>query len=358
MTHSLKINFINNCQEVIMCIQNRKGSFLGLLVLIGMVVFPTFSLAATLHAILVGDTNDASIGTSVQVDQKKLQGLIKSISEYTGMTLSPHYVSGNQLNLANVRQAINSVSAGSNDVILFYWSGHGFNANNDDSVFPTMNIKGYTETLGLSAVKDMLRQKGPRLLLVIGDTCNKPGGSSGREVEARNEKPENYKKLFLNHRGTIIASGSRKGQYSYGNPQSGGLYTRAFLSSLSTELASEGSPNWDNLMKRAEAPINVGQDHAGRPVIQEPQSVVEVGPVGPVGPDTNNVGPDNSDPCGGVTNQGTKQTCGALGPSAQKPESEDDDSECKAGTYRKKDGGKTECCETDSGGERCWPFKF
>ncbi|OQW92771.1 MAG: hypothetical protein BWK79_14005 [Beggiatoa sp. IS2] len=68
-------------------------------------------------------------------------------------------------------------------------------------------------------------------------------------------------------------------------------------------------------------------------------------------------------PCriGGVT------TCGAL-PEDDDPapcggplpprDPMDDDSECIPGNYYKKDDGKTECCKTDNGRERCWPFNF
>ncbi len=333
-----------------MCTQNKKGSFLGLLVLVGMFVFPTFSLAATLHAILVSDTNDASIGTSVQVDQKKLQGLMKSISEYTGITLSPHYVSGNQLNRANVELAINSVSnVGSDDVIFFFWSGHGFNdeSSSSRSKYPTMHLGNWQNTLGLESVANMLKQKKPRLLIVIGDTCNKPmGGSRGEEI-ARGEKDENYKELFLNYRGTILASSSITGQYSYGNTQTGGLYTSAFLNSLSKELASSGTPSWKTLMGRANTPINVGSG-----VVQQPQFDITDGGGTIDGGGTTG----DHDDCRVVDETGRQRICGAPAPPRPEPPNppREDNGKCVEDSYYKDKATKQECCKTEGGGKKCW----
>jgi len=332
-----------------MCIQKRKASFFWLLVLVGMFVFPTFSLATTLHAILVSDTNDASIGPSVQVDQRKLQGLMRSISEYTGMTLSSHSVSGNQLNRANVERAISSVSnVGSDDVIFFFWSGHGFNDESSRSKYPTMHLGNWQNTLGLESVANMLKQKKPRLLIVIGDTCNKPMGGSRGEEMTRGEKDENYKKLFLKSRGTILASSSIKGQYSYGNNQTGGLYTSAFLSNLSKELASSGTPSWKTLMGRANAPINVGSG-----VIQQPQfDIIEGGGTTDVGTT------DGQNSCEVIDEKGIRQTCGAppsQGPlSEPDPEIKEDNGKCVEDSYYKDKATKQECCKTEGGGKKCW----
>lgn len=335
-----------------MCLPTRKGSLFWLLVLAGMVAFPTFSLAATLHAIIVSDTNDGSVGASVQIDQRRLQGLVKSISEYTRMALIPHYISGNQLNRANVERAINSVSdVGSDDVIFFFWSGHGFNDEKSNSKYPTMYLGDWQNTLGLELVANMLKQKKPRLLIVIGDTCNKPmGGSRGEEI-ARGEKDENYKTLFLNYRGTILASSSIKGQYSYGNNQSGGLYTSAFLSSLSKELASSGTPNWKTLMGHANAPINVGSG-----VVQQPQFDVTDGGGTIDGGGTTG----DHDDCRVVDATGRQQTCGAPPSPEPSPEPKpepgikEDDGKCVESSYYKEKRTKQECCRTASGGKKCW----
>ncbi len=324
-----------------MCLPTRKGSLFWLLVLVGMVAFPTFSLAATLHAIIVSDTNDESVGASVQIDQRRLQGLVKSISEYTKMALIPHYISGNQLNRANVERAINSVSdVSSDDVVFFFWSGHGFNDEKSNSKYPTVYLSDWQNTLGLESVANMLKQKKPRLLIVIGDTCNKPmGGSRGEEI-TRGEKDENYKTLFLSYRGTILASSSIKGQYSYGNNQSGGLYTNAFLSSLSKELASSGTPSWKTLMDRANTPINVGSG-----VIQQPQFDVIDG--AGTTDDSGTTGGHND--CKVAGNQ-----CAAPPSPKPEPPKPPDNGICVKDSYYKEKATKQECCRTESGEKKCW----
>jgi hypothetical protein len=320
-----------------MSIQKRKSSFFWLVALIGVFVFPTFSIAATLHAILVGDTNVSDVGASVQIDQRRLQGLVKSISEYTGMTLNSHLVSGNQLSRANVEKAISSISAGSDDVIFFFWNGHGFNDEKSNSEFPTMYLGNWQNTLGLEEVANKLGQKKPRLLIVIGDTCNKPMGDSRGADIARGEKEENYKVLFSKARGTILASSSIKNQFSFGNNQAGGLYTSAFLSSLSKELAASGTPSWKTLMNRAKAPINVGEG-----TIQNPQSNVNV----TYGGEPNGGGHDG---CQVEDSRGNIQDC-----DAPPPKPNEGNATCVKGSYYKKAETKQECCRREGGGEKCW----
>ena len=67
------------------------------LLLMGIAIFPTVSVAANLHAILVGDTNDDNIGESVSVDLKNLQSLIDDIVKHTGLTLYGKIIQGNSL---------------------------------------------------------------------------------------------------------------------------------------------------------------------------------------------------------------------------------------------------------------------
>ncbi|OQW89681.1 MAG: hypothetical protein BWK78_07300 [Thiotrichaceae bacterium IS1] len=305
-----------------MCLPTRKGSFFWLLVLVGMVAFPTFSLAATLHAILVGDTNDSSIGISVRVDMERLQVLVQSISEHTGLTLNRQYITGDQLTRENVERTINGASVDSDDVVFFFWNGHGNNAG--ESVLPTMGLKN--GQLGLSQVKTTLSAKNPRLLIVIGDTCN-----VGREGPVQNRrgnpKPENYRELFLKYRGTILASGSKKGYYSWGSTD-GGFYTLQFLDSLNDELSKSGRPSWNDLMSRADKVINV------RPgVIQPPQSKVEVSYVenvdGVGGGDSCRLG----EPCNNTPAPGANWTCVT-------PEEE-------VGNDRR-------CCQASNGKRECW----
>ena len=168
--------------------------------------------ADTFHAIIVTDTNDRRIGKSVAIDLEAVRNLVGSISKYTGLVLSEHYISGNQFTYHNVTTALNRLSIGNNDAVLFYYAGHGYNANNR-SRWPVLDTKS-TSRLSLNSVVQTLKSKKPRFFLVIADTCNtfmdrlivteSMSGSRGNIPNA-----ENYKRLFLHSRGHIVASGAK-----------------------------------------------------------------------------------------------------------------------------------------------------
>jgi len=223
---------------------------------------------ATLHAVIVADTNDSSVGKSVKVDLTNMQSLLGDISRHTGLATAGKSVSGRELSRGNVMTAINSLSIKSNDVVIFYYSGHGFNPGN--SKWPGMDLKN--GRLTLKKVRNTLQQKNPRLLIVIADTCNgfTRGAEGGFRYSKAAEKQKNYRELFLKYRGTITASSSKPGQFSRGNKIIGGYYTDALLINLSKELASLNRPSWQALMKRANKPITKDG------FLQEPQSKVQV----------------------------------------------------------------------------------
>ena len=252
----------------------RFFSFLLLLI-----VATSYSSAATLHAIIVADTNDWSIGESVKTDRQKIKRLTKSISRYTRLALKTYDIYGNQVGHHKVKTTLNRLSVGRNDVIFFYYSGHGGNSD-VGSGWPFMDLKG--GRFELKEVHRTLKFKNPRFFLVIGDTCNNFKGNFSI-TESRGgqggdgSRAENYRQLFLNYRGYIMASSSEPGESSWGNSQDGGFFTYGFLKSLNQELASYSSPNWYTIMKRAEAPIELPNNKG----VQNPQTVVKITPAKP-----------------------------------------------------------------------------
>jgi hypothetical protein len=228
------------------------------------------AINGTLHVIVAADTNDSSIGPSAKTDLDNMHKLVWDISQHAGLALIGGAIAGDDFTSSNVSAAINGLTVGPNDVVFFFYSGHGVNLR--DSRWPAMDFQDKKDKPNLTEVRDKLKQKGPRLLIVMADTCNHIiGGQGGSQFSRATEKPENYKELFVNYSGTIIASGSKPGEYSWGNKARGGLYVDAFLKSLSQELASSGRPSWEALMKRANSPLMANNGKR-----QNPQSKVEV----------------------------------------------------------------------------------
>jgi len=303
--------------------------------------FPTSGLTANLHAILVGDTNDPSIGRSVETDLANFNKLLRSIEENTGLAVQKITITGGELGRGKGRDTVlqklqNLTVAGGQDLVIFLYSGHGGRMSTKQTKWPSLGVEGVSTStdrlLDLDVVFDELQKKNPRLLIVLADACNSVIDAQ-RSFEKNTELAASYRKLFLGYQGTIIASSSKMGQYSYGNPEVGGLFMRQFLDSLNKNLAT-ANPTWEGLMKDAKQTISIP---GSKQKVQIPQAEVKVEraaemldyiPPQPL--------PDAPSPL---------QPGGEI----ESPKSEPTEETCQTGHYYQKGG--MECCKDESSGK-------
>ncbi len=228
---------------------------------------PPASSVPALYAILIADTRDHNIGDSTLADLNNLKILVENISKHTQLPSYPLIIQGDQLSRQTVVNTLTQLSLTSQDRVIFYYSGHGTRglvSEQRDSKWPYLCVNGgercseKENRLDLDEVVTILKEKGPRFLIVMADACNdlirsrrsKPG--PGLIID----KPDNYRKLFLEPSDFyIIASGSKAGQVSVGD-ETGGRFTNQFLKVLYAELAADDSPNWETIMQRAVDPIS------------------------------------------------------------------------------------------------------
>ncbi len=230
----------------------------------------------TLHAIILADTNDKKISTGTKVDFNKFMSLAKDISNNTGMKLKDYSLKANSLNHNFVITILNNLRVNPNDVVIFYYAGHGLNPDTGTR-WPSMMLNG--EALELNFVVNTIQKKHPRLFLAIADTCNAfpdnrsvtlvNRGQSGSYGSVQQVK-KNYQELFLKASGYIVASGAKPGQQAWSDSQYGGLFTYQFLESLKRGLSSNQA-NWNTIMKYAGVTIKLPNE-----AIQEPQYKSEI----------------------------------------------------------------------------------
>jgi len=252
--------------------------------------------ATTLHAVLVADTYAPSSGLISKRNLRKMKNLIKSISNNTGFTLKGYTISG-RVSSNNVIAVLNKLLIKKDDVVIFYYSGYGFNNGFYQSIWPSMALDG--GDLPFKCVISTLQRKKPRFFIAIADTNNKLVDNkrdnrytfedcikifsknvnrninhdivnhNRYELGKYTQEANNYRQLFLNYHGSLVASSSKQDQYSWGIDRNViipccGFFTERFLESLNKELRSD-NPNWQSIMKRATAPIHVEGS------LQEPQ---------------------------------------------------------------------------------------
>lgn len=330
------------------------------LISIGILIWSSSAsvFAITLHAVLVADTNDASIGVSVQKDLDRLTDLVKDIAAKTGLKLNLIQIKGNDVNKDNILHAVNSLrfentDTETHDVVFFHWSGHGSNYGHSElpSMFLGSNRGGDFE------VSDIMRKLQnmpyrPRLSIVMADACNKEIQSSNSNIEYRSPSAaNNYTLLFQHYKGWITASSSEVGEFSYGNDQKGGAFTDQFIHFFNQEVAAENqNPSWqtlffgtdgrDDKQNGATKLLLIGPDD-GIKIKQTPQAKMAV---------------TREQPC--ITPNG-RTRCAA--PPSEKEGNDrvvtwsEDSSACVLGTETVEDHGNTEehCCRTEKGNRRC-----
>jgi hypothetical protein len=193
--------------------------------------------AANLYYILLCDTLDPAIGADV--DLTSANSWARSIADHTGLLLRPLNLFDRRLTTANARAALNGLDPGPDDVVFFHYSGHG--GNPGTLKWPVFYLVADPldlpdeQRLSFDEVVRILQPKSQRLLFILADACNSFPDQVGR-LNPRAPEPSGtlmsqaYRDLFVNCAGTILTSGSRPGQYSYGDWVGGGLYTSSLIS--------------------------------------------------------------------------------------------------------------------------------
>jgi len=202
--------------------------------------------AQTLHAIIV--TEDGAPGANK--DKVLMQREVANIARLTGMTARTYVFGRHQRGLAS---QINNLRPSSNDVILFYYSGHGANSGNSWPVY-TNDGDGYR--VKQTKIREMLKPKRARLKITLFDCCN--GGRTRvpyRPIAtAKPPLVHVYNLLFKKFSGEIMACASKDGNLAYGDNDSGSYFTLGLMDGFTK--VTLGRNAWRDLAGKSIASTN------------------------------------------------------------------------------------------------------
>jgi hypothetical protein len=263
--------------------------FAILVVALAAMLFSSATYAQQLHAVLVGDTTDVRIGAGVEVNLDHLRSFFQDLRTAAGINVTIDEVKGDAkqpggFNCTSILAVVSKLKASPNDVILFYYAGHGFRARPHDgpaaaetSQFPEFacRFNQNDPPIGMEGVVRRFQQRQrPRLLIAIADACNRryaptvvpkavlpPLGGPDLKLALR--------RLFFQYKGTLLMSGSIPGEDSWYDDNLGGYFSNQLMTALYRKINQLGSRvSWEEITAEASVEMPIPYDP---PTVQHPQ---------------------------------------------------------------------------------------
>lgn len=222
--------------------------------------------SVTLHMIIFADTEDDSIGQSCDIDYGQMEGLAEFISDHSDMRLKTYYHRAAANKKRTLENTLDNLEVGANDVVFFYYSGHGYRTTDSPSPYPRLYVLDDTfsqndQGVSVEDVRTKIAASNPRLSIVMVDACNSMldlkepvNGYSGEGNMAAQ-----LRRLFIDATGEVVLCGSEAGDgvnesgnytgYSWSNPKYGGYLTINFRGAFFSTLRSNEPANWDALLR-------------------------------------------------------------------------------------------------------------
>ena len=209
----------------------------------------------TFHFIYFSDTNDSEVGkSSEEANRYFINNFIPLIQKHTGMAIKKYICYGSDFARSKLNGVLSSLSTNSDDVIFFYYTGHGYNNGTNDFPVLTLGLRSddiNTRTKSLLSIYNTLRAKPHRLLFVGAEACNavyqtrqvKGNYTAGYDVfEGENTK---IRTLFRESSGDYLISSSKKGQKSFCPLGGLGYFSLAFRDALDSR---SGGTTWSSFL--------------------------------------------------------------------------------------------------------------
>lgn len=218
-----------------------------------------FLVANGLHAsapkvmrVLLAIDSITNIKVSTKADTEHMREFLEFVAAVNNLSLDLKILRASDLNGKNIKAWLDNLKSDSNEVHLFYFTGHGYRTDGTKSKWPILFLPFYKQVLESPRITQAMKKKKPRLMIAIYDCCNgkpvqviEPRSRKGQVLKSLNDY-KGFQKLFSKTKGQIVLCGSTPGAYSYGTDR-GGIFTNAFIIK-SLEAAQLPEPSWNTLL--------------------------------------------------------------------------------------------------------------
>lgn len=194
--------------------------------------------------------------------------MFKKLTEHMGFEFLELVVMGINYSKKNVKDAIEIIKPDNNDIVVFYYSGHGFSYKKDkEKRYPQVDLRPVTasnkikvineNTHNLTDLFEAIKLKGARLNIVIGDCCNNTikfhrtfkGGDDAKRLMKKPRMVINKEMcatMFCNYSASILVAAADKGQFAVSDDKIGSIFTFNFTNNLKI-LMKKSVNQQDNL---------------------------------------------------------------------------------------------------------------
>ncbi len=245
---------------------------LTITLIICLIALPIFAQNGTFHLICNIDRY-SNIAESCKKDFDNIKAYFTEVSKDLNIPIKVYDV---EFYSSASKKFISDFKCGPNDIVFYYYSGHGFRYDDQDVVWPFLNVcKSNNDpiekcALSLNWIYQEIQKKGPRLTITMGDCCNsligmnEPKMSLSRSLSYRSQhEPAGYKKLFLETKGTVVVSGSIPGQYSLGT-EDGGIYSNSLIEVLKNSRENS-AVSWQAVLAKTTSISLTNSDNKQKP---------------------------------------------------------------------------------------------
>lgn len=227
-----------------------------------------------LFLLFVSNVTDSLIGIADRKAMHEAISLFRKIKDFLGISAFIYdTVTGPDFKKETVLKKINSFfTPGPNDIVVFYYAGHGFRMPKDNRPGPYIDLrdvvadqfKRYQDnSLSTEDILVMIRKKGARLNLIISESCNdtitktnpmvkEPPMAGKKGGLGMNWSMQNCRDLFLNAMPTtILAAAASPYQLAISNSDFGGYYSAFFRNNLEINLGySKSKVKWEDVFEQ------------------------------------------------------------------------------------------------------------
>ncbi len=220
-----------------------------------------------IHLLVVANSNDPSIGDACFKDMNRMVETFEVLADYLSIKIDTATIFGNRYTKTNIEKAIKELDPGPEDIVVFYYSGHGFRKKRDTRRFPYLDFRAKpsddykVQSANIEDIFETIRKKGARFNLVFSDCCNNDPDSTnaiGTPIpQSRGAgldwNVDNCKALFMNpKRESILATAADKWQLASCNNNFGGFFSYFFKSSMETHFSVfKKDVSWETILNEA-----------------------------------------------------------------------------------------------------------